>query len=211
VRTALRAIVERLRPGLCITPDQNILITDLDDAGPATVEELLRAHGAATVRELSLARRYSMSCPALPTCSLALTESERVFGRVVSAFEELLDTLGLADEPLTLRMTGCPNGCSRPYTADIGFVGRKPGESYNIYVGGGLAGDRLADLYAEDVPIGELTAVMRPLLLSYIRDRQAGEGFSDYYQRQLGRTARRMTLTGKEEPMQGRFPLTVLA
>jgi sulfite reductase (ferredoxin) len=148
--------------------------------------------------ELSLARRYSMACPALPTCGLALTESERVMPKVVDDFERELERLGLDDEPITLRMTGCPNGCARPYTADIAFVGRKPGEQYNVYVGGGLAGDRVADLYAEDVPADELVSVLRPLLEAFAR-RRNGEAFSDFYQRLIGNPTRRDRITGKEE------------
>ena len=107
--------------------------------------------------------RAPTSPPAQPTCGLALAESERVMPKVLDRFECELDALGLANEPITLRMTGCPNGCARPYTADIAFVGRRPDE-YHIYIGGGLTGDRMADLYAADAHTDELVELLRPLL-----------------------------------------------
>ena len=104
-----------------------------------------------------------MACPALPTCGLAVAESERVIPSILDRFETELRSLGLGDVPLTIRMTGCPNGCARPYTADLAFVGRSL-DLYNVYVGGSLAGDRLVDLYRADVPTGELLEVVSPLL-----------------------------------------------
>lgn len=207
LKTALRTIFEQVRPNARLTANQNILLTDLAEAALPEVERILTAHGVPVGARLSLARRYSMACPALPTCGLALTESERVFARVVEAFEAELARLGLEDEPLTLRMTGCPNGCARPYTADIGFVGRKPGERYNVYVGGGLAGDRVADLWAEDVHIDALVSTARPLLEHFARHRQADEAFSDYYQRLVGRTEKRPFITGDEEAMSAKVNL----
>jgi sulfite reductase (ferredoxin) len=210
LKSALRAVVEAHRPGIRLTPNQNMLFTDLAEAQLDNIEVLLRAHGVTPAPELSLARRYAMSCPALPTCGLALTEAERAFPKVVSAFEAALEELGLDDEPLTLRMTGCPNGCARPYTADIGFVGRKPGERYSIYVGGGLAGDRMADLYAEDIHINDLVDTMTPLLRGFARQRRNGESFSDFYQRVVGRTESRRTITGQESETRASIPLEVL-
>ncbi|HEX6617739.1 MAG TPA: NADPH-dependent assimilatory sulfite reductase hemoprotein subunit, partial [Gemmatimonadales bacterium] len=151
LRTALREIVTRLAPGLRLTPQQNLLLTDLDTEGLETVEHTLVAHGVALPAALSAVRRYSMACPALPTCGLAVAESERAIPGLLDGLEAELDRLGLHGAPLTVRMTGCPNGCARPYTADLAFVGRSLG-LYNVYVGGGLAGDRLVDLYRGEVP-----------------------------------------------------------
>jgi sulfite reductase beta subunit-like hemoprotein len=206
-RSAIRAIVQKHQPGVRITPNQNLLLTDLSEEALDDIEATLQSHGAKTVRELSNVQRYSMACPALPTCGLALTESERVFSKVVSAFEQEFEKLGLEDEIVTLRMTGCPNGCARPYTADIGFVGRKPGEKYNVYVGGGIGGARLADLFAEDIPIDELVPHVRPLLKEFVAKRQPDEGFSDFYHRLRGNGAPRMKLTGKEEATGVSLPL----
>ena len=208
-RSALRSLVERYQPGVCVTPHQNLLLTNLDESALQDVEQTLSAHGVKLATELSGARRYSVACPALPTCGVALTEAERALPQVVARLERELAALGLEGEPLTLRMTGCPNGCARPYTADIGLVGRKPGERYNVYVGGGLAGDRIADLYAADVHIDDLIAVLHPLLAEWGRQRRAGEGFSDFYQRLLGRTTPRNRLSGVEDETKDRIPLGV--
>ncbi len=210
IQTALRAIVEKYRCGACVTPNQNLLLLDLEEAWIDDIEQILRDHGVQTVRELTNTRRYAMACPALPTCGLALTESERVMPAVVEQFATLLEQLGLEDEQLTLRMTGCPNGCARPYTADIGFVGRKPGKQYNVYVGGGLHGDRMADLWAEDVNMDELADCVKPLLQGFAKQRQGNESFADYYQRLAGRSDRRVLITGKEEMMSERISLPVL-
>ena len=199
LKTALHEIVTRLRPGVRLTGQQNLLLTDLDDAGVKAVETILRQHGITPAQELSAARRFSMACPALPTCGLAVAESERAMPDILERFEAELTTLGLRDEPLTIRMTGCPNGCARPYTADIAFVGRSLG-LYNVYVGGGLGGDRVVDLFRSDVRVEELLDAVRPLLVRWAAERVPGEGLSDFYQRLVGRTERRTVITGREEP-----------
>jgi sulfite reductase beta subunit-like hemoprotein len=199
LKTALHEIVTRLRPGIRLTAQQNLLLTDLDPDGIETVERILLAHGVALPAQLSAARRYSMACPALPTCGLAVAESERALPEILDQFEAELTSLGLRDAPLTIRMTGCPNGCARPYTADLAFVGRSLG-LYNVYVGGGLAGDRLTDLWKGEVPVGELLASVRPLLARWAAERRDGEGLGDFYQRIMGLRARRTTVTGRELP-----------
>lgn len=202
MRSALRTIMRELRPGVRLTPHQNMLLTDLTEAQVARVEALLRDHGVRLAGELSAARRYSMACPALPTCGLAMAESERLMPSVVDAFEAELTRLGLRDAPLTMRMTGCPNGCSRPYTADIAFVGRKP-DVYHVYVGGSLAGIRMADLFAADVATEALVPTLRPLLEAWARDRGVGESLGDYYQRLLAPAQSRWKITGKEDETRG--------
>jgi sulfite reductase (ferredoxin) len=199
LKTALHEIVARLRPGVRLTGQQNLLLTDLDDAGVKVVETILRRHGVTPAHELSAARRFSMACPALPTCGLAVAESERAIPEVLERFEAELTALGLRDEALTIRMTGCPNGCARPYTADIAFVGRSLG-LYHVYVGGGLGGDRVVDLFRADVRVDDLLDAVRPLLLRWAAERLADEGLSDFYQRLVGRAERRTAITGREEP-----------
>jgi len=198
LRTALREIVQRFRPGVHLTAQQNLLLTDLPLPALGDVEAILRAHGVTPASELSAARRYSMACPALPTCGLAVAESERAIPGVLDELETELTALGLRHAPLTVRMTGCPNGCARPYTADLAFVGRSLG-LYNVYVGGGLAGDRLVDLYRAQVKTGELVSAVRPLLARWAAEREDGEGLGDFYQRILGRPERRTAITGREE------------
>jgi len=208
LRTALREIVDRVRPGIRLTAQQNLLLTDLDAAALDQVEATLRAHGVTPALELSAVRRYSVACPALPTCGLAVAESERAIPGLLDQLEAELETLGLRHEPLTVRMTGCPNGCARPYTADIAFVGRSLG-LYHVYVGGGLAGDRLVDLYRADVPMEEIVDTLRPLLQRWAAERNPGEGLGDFYQRLMGLRAVRSTVTGRELPTIDQFPLVV--
>ena len=199
LKTALHQIITRFRPGIRLTGQQNLLLTDLDARSVEMLELLLRAHGVPLALELSAARRFSLACPALPTCGLAVAESERVIPAILDQFEAELESLGLRDAPLTIRMTGCPNGCARPYTADLAFVGRSL-DLYNVYVGGGLAGDRLVDLYRADVPMEELLPAVRPLLARWAAERLDGEGLGDFYQRILGRSTPRTALTGREQP-----------
>ena len=210
LRTTLREIIEEYQPDIRLTAQQNLLLANLSNDTITDIERRLQAAGVAPARALSAARRYSMACPALPTCGLAITESERVMPFVLIELETELSRLGVANEPLTVRMTGCPNGCARPYTADIAFVGRKPGECYNIYVGGGLGGDRVVDLYAADVPVAELVVMLKPLLRLWIEQREHGEGFSDFYQRWHGDPMPRRVITGAETPVVDGFPLVVL-
>ncbi len=208
LKTALHEIVARFQPGVRLTGQQNVLLTDLDDAAVRAVETILRGHGVTPPQELSAARRFSMACPALPTCGLAVAESERAMPELLDRFEAELTALGLRDEPLTIRMTGCPNGCARPYTADVAFVGRSIG-LYNVYVGGGLGGDRVVDLFRADVRADELLEAVRPLLVRWAAERSPGEGLSDFYQRLVGRTERRVSITGREEPTAELVALTV--
>ena len=198
-RSAIRAIVERLRPGVRLTPSQSILFTDLDPQAIPVVEQILSEHGVRGIDSLSNTVRYSMACPAMPTCGLALAESERVLPTLLTKLEHELAQLDLACVPLTVRMTGCPNGCARPYNADIGIVGRRPGV-YNVFVGGTMLGSRLADLFAADVRIDNIPDALRPLLERFAQDRHPDEGLGDFYQRIVGRSEPRRLLTGQETP-----------
>lgn len=209
LKAALRKIATDLRPGMTLTPNQNVLLTDLDQADIQTVESILVSHGVTLPTTLSAARRFSMACPALPTCGLAMAESERLMPSVVDRFEAELTRLGLRDAPITLRMTGCPNGCARPYTADIAFVGVSP-DVYNVHVGGSLSGDRMADVYAASVATDQLVEAVRPLLESWAKGRQLDEGLGDYYQRLVGDRTPRLAITGKEDPTRSIIELKVL-
>jgi sulfite reductase (ferredoxin) len=207
LRSALRAIAERTGGTPCgfrVTAQQSLLITDLDDAALVEVEQLLGEHGVTVVP--GAVRRGALACPALPTCSLALTEAERALPSVLGDLETEFARLGIDDREVTVRMTGCPNGCARPYNADIGLVGKRPGH-YQIYVGGGTGGDRLVDLYAGDVALGDIVVALRPLLERYGAERREGESLGDAWQRWVrgeGREApeaapARHLLTGRED------------
>jgi sulfite reductase beta subunit-like hemoprotein len=196
-KTALRTIVEALRPSVVLTPQQNLLLTDLAEEQIPQVEKILHAYSLPLPESLSFVRRHSLACPAMPTCGLALAESERISADVGLAFEHALEALGLDDTPVTLRITGCPNGCVRPYNADLGLVGRKPGH-YDVFVGGTLEGTRLGELHAEGVPQDELVARLRPLLEDWAARRRSKEGLGDFYDRCLREGGRRDLLTGEK-------------
>ncbi len=209
IKTALRTIAEKHAPGFVFTAHQNVLITNVTAKQCDDIEQLLHDHGITPGLELSQARRNSMACPALPTCGLALSESERVIADIITEIESELDTLGLRDEPISIRMTGCPNGCARPYTADIAFVGKGP-DNYNVYVGGGMNGDRVVDLFADDIAQADFITTLRPLLKNWAKDRNNGESLSDYYHRVIGSTQTRIKVTGLEKTTIDAFSLKVL-
>jgi sulfite reductase (ferredoxin) len=179
LRTGLRHAIKEFRPGIRLTAQQNILLTDVADAQRGPLTTLLTAYGIPTdPAEVGL-RRFVMACPALPTCGLALTDAERVLPSVTQQIEADLQALGLAHEPLSVRMTGCPNGCARPYMGDIGFVGRTK-DIYHVYIGGDLPNTRLNTLYATSVHLKNLAATIRPLLALWKDERQPGEAFGDF-------------------------------
>ncbi len=177
-RTALRLAVQRFNLDLRFTTQQNVLLMNIRLEDEAALLALLSEHGVATEPPLP-ARRAAMACPALPTCGLAMADAERALPAVVDDIEELLLLLGLGAEPISIRMTGCPNGCARPWVSDIGLVGRTAG-AYNVYVGGNPEGTRLNGLVAELVPPQRIAATLRPLFEKFRLERQAGEGFGDF-------------------------------
>jgi sulfite reductase (ferredoxin) len=183
LRTGLRAIIERFQPALRLTPLQDILLCDLDAETRPEIERLLAEHGIAVPEQVTPVRRFSMACPAVPTCGLAISESERVLPHLLDELEVELKRLGLQDERLSVRMTGCPNGCARPYQSDIGIVGRS-GEKFTVFVGGRVLGDRLNFMLRDLVPQAEIVPLLVPLLENYKKDRQTGGSFGDWCQRQ---------------------------
>ena len=142
LKTAVRKILTDIEPGVRITAHQSLLFTDLVESDRERITSLLHDHGVKTSEEISTLRRWSMACVALPTCGLAVAESERVLPGLIDVLEPEVAKLGLDSDAFTLRMTGCPNACARPYNADIGIVGRSK-EKYTMFLGGRLLGDRL--------------------------------------------------------------------
>jgi len=181
-KTGFRTLVQKFKPGIRLTATQNILFTHIEAKDRSAVETLLRDHGVLLEGEYSKALRFSMSCPAMPTCGLALAESERSLPPVVRRIETTLAELGLGDERMSIRMTGCPNGCARPFLGDIGFVGRTPGK-YQLYVGGDFEGTRLNQLLGDLVPASQLADRLRPLFLLFREQRLRDEGFGDFCNR----------------------------
>lgn len=182
LKTALRNAVREFNTGVRLTPNHNVILTDLREEEKEKVEAIFHEHGVLLDDELSNVIKYSMACPALPTCGLAITESERVFPEIIRELDGVLKELGLEDEKLSVRMTGCPNGCSRPYVADIGFVGRSL-DKYTIFIGGDPSGTRLNKEYKDLVPREDLVKEVRPLLEHYKESRTVGESFGDFWTR----------------------------
>src|SRR5438876_7958250 len=182
IRTALREIVERFGCDPILMPSQDIILSQIDPEDRDAIEHLLREHGVRLADDLLPAERWALACPALPTCGLALTEAERVRDHIVAAIEARLRRYGLEGERLSIRIAGCPNGCSRPYTGDIGIVGRMPGY-YSVFVGGDFAGTRLNTLLADRVALREIADVLDPLFALYASGRSEGEGFGDFCHR----------------------------
>ncbi|HVV70801.1 MAG TPA: NADPH-dependent assimilatory sulfite reductase hemoprotein subunit, partial [Verrucomicrobiae bacterium] len=188
LRTALRGVVERFRPEVRLTPSQNLLFVNIAAEHRSAIEALLQEHGISTANPFSRTRQASMACPALPTCGLALAESERTLPGVLTRIEELLGELGLADEELIVRMTGCPNGCARPYLAEIAFVGKAPNK-YQVYLGGNEGSTRLNRLYKDSVKGEELIPELRSLLTRFREQRLKGERFGDFCARVIWKEA----------------------
>jgi sulfite reductase (ferredoxin) len=187
VRTALREIVGRFGADPIMTPQQDVLLSNIRPADRAAIDAILAAHHVPAASDYTPLGRWALACPALPTCGLALTEAERVRDPIVAAFDGLFAAHGLADERVSLRITGCPNGCARSYAGDIGLVGRVPG-SYAIFVGGDFAGTRLSFKLHERVKEADLAPILTPVVAAFARDRLDGEGFGDFCNR-LGREA----------------------
>lgn len=190
LRTGLRAIVQRFKPEVRLTPMQDALLCGLSSADVVEVERMLDEHGIP--RSASAARQHSMACPAIPTCGLAISESERVLPAIMDQLDAKLTELGLANEVLGVRATGCPNGCVRPYQSDIGIVGRS-GEKYVLYVGGSVRGDRLNFELRDLTPKGEIVTTLEPLLKRFRAERQGTESFGDFCDR-IGADAARATI-----------------
>jgi sulfite reductase (ferredoxin) len=182
LKSALREICTRLKPPLRLTPHQSILFCDIEAGDRGRLEEILRRHGVPLSEDFSNVRRWSMACPALPTCGLAVAESERVLPSLIDQLEMELKQLGLENEVFTTRMTGCPNGCARPYNSDIGLVG-KTKDKYTIFLGGRVYGDRLNFIYKDLVPTEEVVSTLVPVLRHFKEARQIGESFGDFCHR----------------------------
>ena len=183
LKTALRKIVEQFDLPLRLTPNHNIILYDIERSQQPAIEMLLHTHGVEINPErLDGLTRHSMACPAFPMCGLAITESERVLPSVLERIHQLLEKLDLANEPLIIRMTGCPNGCVRPYLAELGFVGSGPG-TYQVWLGGTPDGTKLAQPYVQKLPIEALEAFLEPILLYFRANRQLNERFGTFCHR----------------------------
>ncbi len=179
VKVALREIAKVHRGDFRLTPNQHLMIAGVAAADHPRIEALLREHVLDTSNRASGLRLNSMACVALPTCGLALAESERYLPELVTLLEGEVEAAGLRDDAIVIRMTGCPNGCGRPFLAEIGFVGRSPGK-YNVYLGAAFNGSRMNVLYKSSLPTAEIVPLVRSLLRRYAVERNPGERFGDF-------------------------------
>lgn len=179
LKSGLRHIIDKFGLSVRLTPQQNLLLTDILPDDRLEIESLLKDFGIRLVESVSRVRRGALACPALPTCSLAITEAERVFPQVIDEFESALDEIGIGDAAIIARMTGCPNGCARPYVAEIAFVGRSL-DKYSVFLGGSPAGTRLALPFIDLIPVNDLVPALRPVLKDYRDARLDGEAFGDF-------------------------------
>jgi sulfite reductase (NADPH) hemoprotein beta-component len=175
----LRAIAKVHGGTYRMTPNQNLVIADIAPADRAPIDRLLAEHGLGPEHGQSALRRNSIACVALPTCGLAMAEAERYMPDILAKMETLLGKHGLIDEPITFRISGCPNGCSRPYVAEIALSGRAPGR-YNLYLGGGFHGERLNRLVRENIGEEPILAVLDELFARFARERHPDERLGDF-------------------------------
>ncbi|MEB5781955.1 NADPH-dependent assimilatory sulfite reductase hemoprotein subunit [Staphylococcus pseudoxylosus] len=179
LKTALRNIAEIHTGDFRLTPNQNLVIANVSADKKPEIEKIIAEYGITDGENYTGLRRNSMACVAFPTCGLAMAESERYLPSLISKIENLLDEAGLNEEEITIRMTGCPNGCARPALAEIAFIGKGPGK-YNMYLGGGFTGDRLNKIYKENIGEAEILESLKPILIQYAKERTEGEHFGDF-------------------------------
>jgi sulfite reductase (NADPH) hemoprotein beta-component len=185
MKTALRRVAEKFgNIEFRLTGNQNVILANASAADKAPITTLLAEHGIPTENQASLLHVNSMACPALPTCGLALAESERALPGLIDRIEKLCADLGLGSEEIIIRSTGCPNGCARPYMAEIAFVGKAPGR-YQLWLGGNASGTRLNKLFKDVVKEADMEAELRPLLARFAKERNTNERFGDWCERAL--------------------------
>ncbi len=182
LKTALRQISEKFNIEFRLSANQNVILANISDTDKTAINTLLNAHGVKTENQARVLHAQAMACPALPTCGLALAESERMLPGLVDRIEGLAAEVGLTDQEIIIRSTGCPNGCARPYMAEIGFVGKAPGR-YQIWLGADATGTRLNRLWKDGVKDPEVINELRPIFTRYAKERQTAERFGDWCDR----------------------------
>ncbi len=179
IKTGLRAILEKYRMPVHLTALQSLILCDIDPAAQADINAMLQEHGILPAEAYSPSRRFAIACPALPLCGLAITESERIMPDLLDQLDAELTRQGLQEEVVSVHMTGCPNGCARPYTPDVGLVGKAVGK-YTLFLGGNTRGTRLGFIYQDMVKLEEIVPLLSPLLAYFKQERLEGETFGDF-------------------------------
>ncbi|WP_394120426.1 assimilatory sulfite reductase (NADPH) hemoprotein subunit [Planococcus donghaensis] len=177
--TGLREIAHVHTGEFRLTANQNLIISNVTATNKEKIDALVEKYGLTDGKENSALRQNSMACVALPTCGLAMAEAERYLPVLISKIEDTLDEAGLRDEEIIIRMSGCPNSCSRPALGEIGFIGKAPGK-YNMYLGAGFAGDRLNKMYRENIGEEEILATLKPIFFQFAKEREENEHFGDF-------------------------------
>jgi sulfite reductase (NADPH) hemoprotein beta-component len=177
--TGLREIAKIHTGDFRLSPNQNLIISNVTDQNKKKIVELIEHYGMSAGEQHSALRRSALACVAFPTCGLAMAEAERYLPSLLDKIEVILDESGLRDKEIVIRMSGCPNGCSRPALGEIGFIGKSPGK-YNMYLGASYVGDRLNKLYKENVGEQEILDLLQPLIFQYAKEKQEGEHFGDF-------------------------------
>lgn len=184
MKTALREIAKIHTGDFRLTPSQNLSIAGVTAKKKPLIEAILAKHGLTNENKRSGLRLNALACVALPTCGLALAESERVLPEILEKFETVLDEAGLREDAISLRVTGCPNGCARPYLAEIGLVGKAPNK-YALYLGAKYNGTRLNRLVSPSISIDDAVTLLKPVIKRYAVERHEGEGFGDFCEREI--------------------------
>ena len=184
-KKALREVADKFpKIEFRLTANQNVILANVSDADKAGINAVLAAHGLKTENQATVLHAAAMACPSLPTCGLGLAESERMLPGFLDRIEKLLAEVGLAGEEIIIRSTGCPNGCARPYMAEIAFVGKAPGR-YQVWLGGDIAGTRLNKVWKDMLKEADLETEFRPVFTRFAKERNTGERFGDWCDRVL--------------------------
>ena len=180
---SLRAVADRYADvEFRLTANQNIILANVSAIHKEAINAILAAHGVKTENQTTILHAASMACPSLPTCGLGLAESERYLPGLIDRLQKVCDDLGLGNEEIIIRSTGCPNGCARPYMAEIAFVGKAPGR-YQVWLGGDATGTRLNRVWKDVMKDPDIENELRPVLARFAKERNAGERFGDWCDR----------------------------
>lgn len=182
LKTAMRKIVDDFNLHSVMSPAQSIIFRDINPADKPAIDAILKSHGVKQVEEYDMITRHSMACPALPLCGLAITEAERIMPSLSRRIHTQLDAMGLGDESILTRMTGCPNGCARPYVAELAFVGDGP-NTYQVWLGGSPVLTRVGFAFADKVKVDTMEDFLQPIFTYFKNSRKQGEAFGDFVHR----------------------------
>jgi sulfite reductase (ferredoxin) len=182
LKTALRVLVDKYNLSMILSPTQSLIFRDIDPKDKEGIEAVLREHGVKPIEEVDPLARLAMACPALPLCGLAQTEAERLLPSYLLRIRDVLENMNIGDEEIMIRMTGCPNGCARPYMAELAFVGDGP-KNYQVWLGGSPVLTRTAWPFLAKMDVDDLEKTLEPILAMFIEQRMQFEAFGDFCHR----------------------------